>query len=51
MKQFFMYEILRALEAELGEGAFSIYEWYCKTYHVSAEDVAPAVVVYEVLGK
>ncbi|MBQ0076102.1 MAG: hypothetical protein KBS69_03085 [Bacteroidales bacterium] len=51
MRQFYMYEILRALEAELGEGAFSVYEWYCKTYSVGAEDIAPSIVAFEVLGE
>lgn len=49
--QIYMYQILRALEAELGKHAFPVYEWYCKTYNVGAEDVAPAVVAFEVLGE
>ena len=50
MKQFFMYEILRALEAELGQKAFPVYEWYCNAYNVSLTDIAPSPVVYEVFG-
>lgn len=46
-----MRNILNSLVRELGttEGR-NIFEWYCSTYNVAVEDIAPVVVKREVLG-
>ena len=45
-----MIDVLRQLEKEVGNEAFEIFEWYCKTYYVTGSDEAPASVRYEVFG-
>lgn len=45
-----MQDVLHQLEKEMGSEAFSIFEWYCKTYSVDPSDEAPSSVRYEVFG-
>lgn len=47
-----MYDVLKALEKEMGfNEAKDIYEWYCSTYCVGLNDVAPDSVRKEVFGE
>ena len=48
-----MQDVLHQLEIEFWDNlseAFSIFEWYCQTYHVSVGDEAPATIRHEVFG-
>jgi hypothetical protein len=50
--EFTMQDVLHQLQRELpAEEAFSVYEWYCSTYRVSASSIAPASIRYEVFGE
>ena len=51
MEKITMRHILAALVHECGEiDGRGVFEWYCKTYGVTASDLAPASVAREVLG-
>lgn len=46
-----MRHVFAVLVAELGQkDGVKQFEWYCKTYKVTACDMAPASVVREVFG-
>lgn len=52
MKEISMRAVFAALCKELGPvSGPSVFEWYCETYKVTAADLAPSVVVWEVFGK
>lgn len=46
-----MFDVMKALELELGQKeGLSVFEWYCSTYGVSVDDIAPDTVRREVFG-